>query len=254
MNSAPRQGSPQHGQRRRLKPLSSAWREPSERVLLVLIMKRANSIPHAQDGSIRELAEHHLAQPLVLLYTLVLPLTLQQTMLIYSDLLMVCSIMAWQDLTKPSFPTIQSSSQTVLHPRLPCWRTSTSSLTTFRHSHPRQAPSSFSMSESSTHYTSSATSPSSGSKQTHLFRCQMQEAGPLCPCAFFVLCRMCEFATIFSQFKGMAGGDYAAVSDHLTRELMVIFMESPKAAETILQVYEASKCISEVLAEENPQP
>ena len=82
----------------------------------------------------------------------------------------------------------------------------------------------------------------------------MQEAGPLCPCAFFVLCRMCEFATIFSQFKGMAGGDYAAVSDHLTRELMVIFMESPKAAETILQVYEASKCISEVLAEDDPQP
>ena len=50
----------------------------------------------------------------------------------------------------------------------------------------------------------------------------------------------------------MAGGDYAAVSDHLTRELMVIFMESPKAAETILQVYEASKCVADVLAEEEP--
>ena len=52
----------------------------------------------------------------------------------------------------------------------------------------------------------------------------------------------------------MAGGDYAAVSDHLTRELLVIFMESPKAAETILQVYEASKCITEVLAEDSPEP
>ena len=252
MDSAPRQGLPLHGQRRRLMPLSSVWREPLARVLSVLTMLRANSIPHAQDGSIREQMEHHLAQPLVLLYTLVSPLMPQQTTPIYSDLLPVCSIMALQDPTKPSFPTIQSSSRTVLHPRSPCWRTSTSSLTTFRPSHQRLAPSSCSMSDSSTHYTSSVTSPSSGSKQTHLFRSQMQEAGPLCPCAFFVLCRMCEFATIFQQFKGMAGGDYAAVSDHLTRELMVIFLESPKAAETILQVYEASKCISEVLAEEQP--
>ena len=164
MNRWPRQGSLQHGQRRRSLPLSSVLREPSERVLLVLIMLRASSIPRALDGSIREPMEHHLVLPLVLLYTLVSQLMHQLTTLIYSDLLPVCNIMASQDLIKPSFPTMQSSSRTVLLPRLPCWRTSTSSLTTSRRSHRRQAPSSFSMSECSTHYTFSATPPSSGSK------------------------------------------------------------------------------------------
>ena len=164
MRRSLRQGLLQHGQRKRLMPPSSVWREPSERVLLELIMRRANSILHALVGLIRGRVERHLAQELVSPYILVSLLTPQQTTLICSVLLLVCSIMACQDPTKPSFPTVQSSSRTVLHPRLPCWRTSTSSLTTWRLSHRRQAPSSFSMSDCSTHYTSSVTSPSSGSK------------------------------------------------------------------------------------------
>ena len=45
--------------------------------------------------------------------------------------------------------------------------------------------------------------------------------------------RMCDMAAILGQFKNMFGGDYAAIADNLTRELMVIFMESPEARKTI---------------------
>ena len=40
---------------------------------------------------------------------------------------------------------------------------------------------------------------------------------------------MCNGAAIFGQFKSMAGGDWASVSDNATRELMVIAFESPEA-------------------------
>ena len=45
--------------------------------------------------------------------------------------------------------------------------------------------------------------------------------------------RMCNGAGILGQFKNMFGGDYAAIADNLTRELLVIFMESPEDRETI---------------------
>jgi len=44
---------------------------------------------------------------------------------------------------------------------------------------------------------------------------------------------MCNGAGILGQFKNMFGGDYAAIADNLTRELLVIFMESPEDRETI---------------------
>ena len=45
--------------------------------------------------------------------------------------------------------------------------------------------------------------------------------------------RMCDGAGILQQFTNMFSGDYAAIADNLTRELMVIFIESPEDRETI---------------------
>ena len=61
--------------------------------------------------------------------------------------------------------------------------------------------------------------------------------------------RMCNMAGILAQFKNMAGGDYASVADNLTRELMVIFIESPEDRKTIQQIYEAGKCAKKVADE-----
>jgi len=44
---------------------------------------------------------------------------------------------------------------------------------------------------------------------------------------------MCNGAGILQQFTNMFSGDYAAIADNLTRELMVIFIESPEDRETI---------------------
>ena len=56
-------------------------------------------------------------------------------------------------------------------------------------------------------------------------------------------------AAILGQFKNMFGGDYAAIADNLTRELMVIFMESPEARKTIKEIYAAGKCTKKVADE-----
>jgi len=47
----------------------------------------------------------------------------------------------------------------------------------------------------------------------------------------------------------MVGGDYAAIADNLTREIMVMAIESPKDRETLKEIYAAGKCASEVAAE-----
>ena len=53
---------------------------------------------------------------------------------------------------------------------------------------------------------------------------------------------MCQGAAILNQFKNMASLDYASIADNLTRELMVIFIESPEDRKTIRQIYEAGNC------------
>ena len=40
--------------------------------------------------------------------------------------------------------------------------------------------------------------------------------------------RMCDGAGILNQFKNMFSGDYAAIADNLTREVLVIAIESPE--------------------------
>lgn len=50
---------------------------------------------------------------------------------------------------------------------------------------------------------------------------------------------MCNCAGILGQFKNMAGGDYASIADNLTRELLVIFMESPEDRKTIQDIMAA---------------
>jgi len=44
----------------------------------------------------------------------------------------------------------------------------------------------------------------------------------------------------------MAGLDWAAVGDNLTRELMVIMVESPEARTEIMKVKDASQCVKGV--------
>ena len=51
---------------------------------------------------------------------------------------------------------------------------------------------------------------------------------------------MCEIALIFDQFKMMAGLDWASVGDNLTRELLVIAVENPKARDEMMKVRDAA--------------
>jgi len=60
---------------------------------------------------------------------------------------------------------------------------------------------------------------------------------------------MCDGAGILAQFKNMFSGDYAAIADNLTREIMVIMIESPEDRETIRQIYAAGKCAKKVADE-----
>ena len=60
---------------------------------------------------------------------------------------------------------------------------------------------------------------------------------------------MCNGAGILNQFKNMFSGDYAAIADNLTRELLVIFIESPEDRETIRQIYAAADCAKNVAEE-----
>jgi predicted hydrocarbon binding protein len=56
---------------------------------------------------------------------------------------------------------------------------------------------------------------------------------------------MCNGAGIFNQFKSMAGLDYASLSDNLTREILVIALDSPESFDAIASLYEAGKCAAE---------
>ena len=47
---------------------------------------------------------------------------------------------------------------------------------------------------------------------------------------------MCQVASIFGQFKSMAGGDWASISDNATRELMTIMRESGDARREIVKI------------------
>jgi len=57
---------------------------------------------------------------------------------------------------------------------------------------------------------------------------------------------MCDGAAILGQFKNMAGADYASIADNLTREILVIALESPEDRKTIQEIYAAGKCAKEV--------
>lgn len=60
---------------------------------------------------------------------------------------------------------------------------------------------------------------------------------------------MCDGEGILTQFKNMFSGDQAAVADNLTRELLVIFLESPEDRKTIQDIYAAGKCAKTVADE-----
>ena len=57
---------------------------------------------------------------------------------------------------------------------------------------------------------------------------------------------MCEFSKIYDQIKNMFSLDYAAIADALTRELMVIALESPEARQQIMAIKDAALCAKEV--------
>lgn len=60
---------------------------------------------------------------------------------------------------------------------------------------------------------------------------------------------MCNGAGILNQFKNMFSGDIAAIADNMTRELMVIFIESPEDRKVIKQIYDAGSCAKKVADE-----
>ena len=53
---------------------------------------------------------------------------------------------------------------------------------------------------------------------------------------------MCEIGGILDQVKGMAGLDYAAIGDNLTRELLVLAVEQPKYAAEVKKMADGAKC------------
>ena len=60
---------------------------------------------------------------------------------------------------------------------------------------------------------------------------------------------MCDGAAILGQFKNMAGADYASIADNVTREILVMAIESPEDRKTIKDIYAAGKCAKEVADE-----
>ena len=54
---------------------------------------------------------------------------------------------------------------------------------------------------------------------------------------------------ILEQAKAMASLDYAAIGDNLTRELLVIMVDSPKAREEISKMKDAAVCAQGVAQE-----
>lgn len=59
---------------------------------------------------------------------------------------------------------------------------------------------------------------------------------------FSVEYEMCEVAAIYGQFKDMAGADYAAIADNVTREILVLMLESPETRALINDIKEAGEC------------
>lgn len=57
---------------------------------------------------------------------------------------------------------------------------------------------------------------------------------------------MCEIGSIFNNVKNMAGLDVAAIVDTMTRQLLVIFLESPEAREEIGKMKDAAECAVKV--------
>jgi hypothetical protein len=53
---------------------------------------------------------------------------------------------------------------------------------------------------------------------------------------------MCDAPLYIDQVKNMAGLDYAAISDTLTREFMVILLEMPEAFDLINSFKSAAEC------------
>jgi len=66
---------------------------------------------------------------------------------------------------------------------------------------------------------------------------------------FTVEWEMCDVAAIFGQFKGMIGGDWAAIADNLSREVLVIVLEMPDGFKLLNQIIEASTCAGAAVAE-----
>ena len=61
---------------------------------------------------------------------------------------------------------------------------------------------------------------------------------------------MCEGPQVFTQFKQMASLDYSAISDNVTRELLVIALESPEAFDTVRSIYDAAKCTANAVGDD----
>jgi hypothetical protein len=53
---------------------------------------------------------------------------------------------------------------------------------------------------------------------------------------------MCDAPLYIDQIKNMAGLDYAAIGDNLTREFLVIFTEMPEAFDEIDKLRAAAEC------------
>lgn len=66
---------------------------------------------------------------------------------------------------------------------------------------------------------------------------------------FAVNYEMCEIGLILDQVKAMASMDYAAIGDNLTRELLVIMVDSPKARQEIMKLKDAAVCAQGVAQE-----
>lgn len=66
---------------------------------------------------------------------------------------------------------------------------------------------------------------------------------------FTVEWEMCDVAAIFGQFKGMIGGDWAAIADNLSREVLVIVLEMPDGFALMSQIAEASACAATAVAD-----
>ena len=57
---------------------------------------------------------------------------------------------------------------------------------------------------------------------------------------------MCEVGMIVDQFKGMASLDWAAVADNISREALVLVMETPGATEQMANLSNAAECTAKV--------